>query len=46
MNKVKVGFFSFTEITDPAEHHSYNESITEQAEIFPDGAVFTTSMGG
>src|ERR1019366_2485043 len=25
MNKVKVGFFSFTEITDPAEHHSYNE---------------------
>jgi hypothetical protein len=25
MNKVKVGFFSFTEITDPSEHHSYNE---------------------
>ncbi len=25
MNKVKVGFFSFTEVTDPAEHHSYNE---------------------
>jgi hypothetical protein len=25
MNKVKVGFFSFTEITDRAEHHSYNE---------------------
>jgi hypothetical protein len=25
MNKVKVGFFSFTEITDPAEHRSYNE---------------------
>jgi hypothetical protein len=24
-NKVKVGFFSFTEITDPAEHRSYNE---------------------
>ena len=24
-NKVKVGFFSFTEITDPNEHHSYNE---------------------
>jgi hypothetical protein len=24
-NKVKVGFFSFTEITDPKEHHSYNE---------------------
>jgi hypothetical protein len=25
MNKVKVGFFSFTEITDPSEHHVYNE---------------------
>src|ERR1700677_4899598 len=25
MNKVKLGFFSFTEITDPAEHRSYNE---------------------
>ena len=25
MNKVKIGFFSFTEITDPKEHHSYNE---------------------
>jgi len=25
MNKVKVGFFSFTEITDPGEHRSYNE---------------------
>jgi hypothetical protein len=25
MNKVKVGYFSFTEITDPAEHRSYNE---------------------
>ena len=24
-NKVKVGFFSFTEITDPNEHYSYNE---------------------
>jgi hypothetical protein len=24
-NKVKVGFFSFTEVTDPAEHRSYNE---------------------
>jgi hypothetical protein len=24
-DKFKVGFFSFTEITDPAEHHSYNE---------------------
>jgi hypothetical protein len=25
MNKVKLGFFSFTEITDPNEHHAYNE---------------------
>jgi hypothetical protein len=25
MNKVKVGFFSFTEITDPREHRAYNE---------------------
>ena len=24
MNRVKVGFFSFTEITDPTEHRSYN----------------------
>jgi hypothetical protein len=24
-DKFKVGFFSFTEITDPDEHHSYNE---------------------
>jgi hypothetical protein len=25
MNKVEVGFFSFTEVTDPKEHHAYNE---------------------
>ena len=25
MNRVKIGFFSFTEITDPNEHHAYNE---------------------
>jgi hypothetical protein len=25
VNKVRVGFFSFTEITDPGEHHAYNE---------------------
>ena len=25
MAKVRIGFFSFTEITDPAEHRSYNE---------------------
>ena len=24
-DKFKIGFFSFTEITDPNEHHSYNE---------------------
>ena len=24
-DKFKIGFFSFTEITDPAEHRSYNE---------------------
>ncbi len=24
-DKFKIGFFSFTEITDPSEHHSYNE---------------------
>ncbi|HLN42868.1 MAG TPA: hypothetical protein VK215_10465 [Acidimicrobiales bacterium] len=25
MAKVRIGFFSFTEITDPAEHRSYNQ---------------------
>ena len=25
MNKVKVGFFSFTEVTDPKEHRAYND---------------------
>jgi hypothetical protein len=25
VNKVKAGFFSFTEITDPSEHRGYNE---------------------
>ena len=25
MNKVRVGFFSFTEVTDPGQHRSYNE---------------------
>jgi hypothetical protein len=25
MNKVRIGFFSFTEITDPSEHRAYNE---------------------
>ncbi len=37
MNKVKLGFFSFTEITDPAEHHSYNEwhQLDHMPEQFP-----------
>jgi hypothetical protein len=36
-NKVKVGFFSFTEITDPAEHHAYNEwhQLDHMPEQFP-----------
>src|SRR5262249_34488518 len=25
VNKIRVGFFSFTEITDPGEHRSYNK---------------------
>ncbi|HET9728718.1 MAG TPA: hypothetical protein VFR41_04815, partial [Acidimicrobiia bacterium] len=37
MSKVKVGFFSFTEITDPDEHHSYNEwhMLDHMPEQFP-----------
>jgi hypothetical protein len=37
MNKVKVGFFSFTEITDPNEHHAYNEwhQLDHMPEQFP-----------
>jgi hypothetical protein len=36
-NKVRVGFFSFTEITDPGEHHSYNEwhQLDHMPEQFP-----------
>jgi len=36
-DKVKVGFFSFTEITDPAEHRSYNEwhQLDHMPEQFP-----------
>ena len=36
-NKVKAGFFSFTEITDPAEHRSYNEwhQLDHMPEQFP-----------
>src|SRR5580704_5825210 len=43
MNKVKVGFFSFTEITDPAEHKSYNEwhQLDHMPEQYPlAGVVF------
>jgi hypothetical protein len=36
-NKVKVGFFSFTEITDPREHRAYNEwhQLDHMPEQFP-----------
>jgi hypothetical protein len=36
-NKVKVGFFSFTEITDPNEHRAYNEwhQLDHMPEQFP-----------
>jgi hypothetical protein len=36
-NKVKVGFFSFTEVTDPAEHRAYNEwhQLDHMPEQFP-----------
>ena len=36
-DKVKIGFFSFTEITDPAEHRSYNEwhMLDHMPEQFP-----------
>jgi hypothetical protein len=37
MSKIKVGFFSFTEITDPNEHRSYNEwhMLDHMPEQFP-----------
>ena len=36
-DKVAVGFFSFTEVTDPAEHHAYNEwhQLDHMPEQFP-----------
>ena len=43
MAKVRIGFFSFTEITDPAEHRSYNEwhQLDHMPEQFPlPGVVF------
>jgi len=42
-NKVKLGFFSFTEITDPGEHRSYNEwhQLDHMPEQYPlDGIAF------
>ena len=44
-DKVKVGFFSFTEITDPDEHHSYNEwhMLDHMPEQYPiPGIVYGT----
>jgi len=37
VNKVKVGFFSFTEITDPTAHREYNEwhQLDHMPEQFP-----------
>ncbi len=43
MNKIKVGFFSFTEVTDPNEHHAYNEwhQLDHMPEQYPlDGIAF------
>jgi len=39
--KFKVGFFSFTEITDPNEHHSYNEwhMLDHMPEQYPIGGI-------
>ncbi len=43
MNKIKLGFFSFTEITDPSEHHAYNEwhQLDHMPEQYPlDGIAY------
>ena len=43
MAKVRLGFFSFTEITDPSEHRSYNEwhQLDHMPEQYPlPGVVF------
>ena len=48
MNKVKVGFFSFTEITDPAEHRAYNEwhQLDHMPEQLPiPGIVYVVDAG-
>ncbi len=46
MANVRIGFFSFTEVTDPAEHRSYNEwhQLDHMPEQFPiaGGGVRTT----
>ncbi len=41
MTKVRAGFFSFTEITDPREHRSYNEwhQLDHMPEQFPIGGI-------
>ncbi len=42
-NKIRLGFFSFTEITDPGEHHSYNEwhQLDHMPEQYPlDGVAY------
>ena len=43
VNKIRLGFFSFTEITDPNEHRSYNEwhQLDHMPEQFPlDGIAY------
>jgi hypothetical protein len=43
VNKIRVGFFSFTEVTDPGEHHSYNEwhQLDHMPEQYPlDGIAY------
>ena len=42
-NKIRLGFFSFTEITDPNEHHAYNEwhQLDHMPEQYPlDGVAY------
>lgn len=43
VNKIKIGFFSFTEVTDPGEHRSYNEwhMLDHMPEQYPlDGIAY------
>jgi hypothetical protein len=43
VNKIRVGFFSFTEITDPGKHRSYNEwhQLDHMPEQYPlDGIAY------